>query len=304
MAEQTGRFPGVYAAMSTPLTPDLQIDREGVARLAAYLLDAGIDGLSILGSTGETNSLTRAQRQEVLETVVEAVGGRGTIFTGAAGTVVEDIVADLRVAEGTGVAGALVPPPFYFPLNTDAVVTYYQHLAEQSPVPIILYNIPRLTKVPIAVEAVVRLAEHPNIIGIKDSSADFGYFSEVVRAVADRPAFTVLTGADAMLAAALFIGGHGIIGATVNVVPDLEAALFRAMREGDHARALDLQKRVAEAGAACRIGHFPAGFKAALALKGICGRDMARPVPALTDAEYEQLRHRLTELGVLAPADR
>ena len=151
MSERTARYPGVYAAMATPLTPDGKVDRDGVGRLVNALLDAGIDGLSILGSTGECNGLTRAQRQEVLATVMEAAGGRGTIFTGAAGTVVDDIVADLKAADGSGAVGALVPPPFYFPLNTAAVIDYFQYVAEASPIPIILYNIPRLTKVPIAV---------------------------------------------------------------------------------------------------------------------------------------------------------
>ncbi|MFO7272080.1 dihydrodipicolinate synthase family protein [Sphaerobacter thermophilus] len=299
MSERTARYPGVYAAMATPLTPDGKVDRDGVGRLVNALLDAGIDGLSILGSTGECNGLTRAQRQEVLATVMEAAGGRGTIFTGAAGTVVDDIVADLKAADGSGAVGALVPPPFYFPLNTAAVIDYFQYVAEASPIPIILYNIPRLTKVPIAVEAVARLAEHPNIIGIKDSSGDFGYFTAVVRAVANHPDFTVLTGSDNLLASALFAGGDGIIGATVNVVPEAEAGIFKAMREGDFATAQSLQGLVAAVTDACRIGVFPAAFKAALALKGICGPHMTRPIPALTDEETAELRSRLVALGVI-----
>ncbi|MDI3342076.1 MAG: dihydrodipicolinate synthase family protein [Sphaerobacter sp.] len=300
MTERTARYPGVYAAMATPLTPELQVDTAGVRRLVTSLLDAGIDGLSILGSTGECNGLPRPQRQALLAAVMEAAEGRGTIFTGAAGTVVDDIVADLKAADGSGAAGALVPPPFYFPLNTPAVIDYFLHVAEASPIPILLYNIPKLTKVPIAVEAVARLAEHPNIIGIKDSSGDFGYFTAVVRAVAEHPDFTVLTGSDALLASSLFAGGDGIIGATVNVVPEAEAGIYKAMRAGDIATAHALQRLVAEVTDACRIGVFPAAYKAALALKGLCGPHMTRPIPMLSEGELAELRRRLAGLGVIA----
>ena len=293
------RYGGVYAAMSTPLTAEREIDHAGVKRVVDHLLDGGIDGLSILGSTGECNGLRHPQRREMLDATLEAVGGRATVFTGAAGTVVDDIVADLRAVAGSGAAGALVPPPFYFPLSTAAVIDYYEHVAAASPVPLILYNIPRMTKVQIAVEAVARLAGHPNIIGIKDSSGEFGYFQEVVEATRDNPGFTVLTGSDGMLAASLFVGGHGIIGAGVNVVPDLEARLYQAFKRGDREGALAIQPRVVAATAACRLGVFPAAYKGALAVKGLCGPSMTRPIPALTDAELGQLRARLSDLGIV-----
>ncbi|MBX6342392.1 MAG: dihydrodipicolinate synthase family protein, partial [Thermomicrobiaceae bacterium] len=238
------RYPGVYAAMPTPLTAERAVDRAGIRRVVDYLLGSGIDGLSILGSTGECAALSQRQRREALEAVLDAAAGRGTIFTGAAGTVVEDVLADLQAAGGTGVAGALVPPPFYFRLDTRGVVDFYQRLAEASPVPILLYHIPQMTKVPIPLEAVARLAEHPNVIGIKDSSGDFDTFTALARLARDLPGFTVLTGSDSQLAAALLVGGHGIIGAGVNIVPDVAAALYRAWQAGDLARAVDLQQRI------------------------------------------------------------
>jgi len=292
------RYPGIYAAMATPLTAERQIDRDGVKRVVDHLLGAGIDGLSVLGSTGECNGLQRSQRQELLHTVVEAAAGRRTVFAGAAGTVVADIVADLQAAGDSGAAGALVPPPFYFPLSTAAVIDYYEYVAGESPLPLILYNIPRMTKVEIAVEAVERLAQHPNILGIKDSSGNFGYFCQVARIGASQPGFTVLTGSDGLLAPSLFAGGHGTIGAGVNVVPGLEAELFAAYSAGDRERALELQAQVARAVAAAGIGVFPAGYKGALVVKGLCRPYMTWPIPALTDDELATLRRRLQEAGV------
>lgn len=294
------RYPGVYPAMSTPLTNEREIDRAGIKQVVGYLFDNGVDGLSILGSTGECSALRREQRKEALALALEYGGDRGTIFTGAAGSVVADVIADLKSIDGMGAKGALVPPPFYYPLNNEGVVSYYERVAEASPVPIILYNIPRITKVQITVEAVARLIEHPNIMGIKDSSGEFAYFTEIARLAENAPGFTVLTGSDAMLAASLFVGGHGIIGAGVNIVPDVTVAVYHAAMSGDRTKAIALQHKVADAVNACRVGVFPAAYKAQFALKGLCEPYMAWPIPVLNKAEMEQLRRNLVEAGVLS----
>ncbi len=300
MAQANIRYPGVYPAMSTPLTEEREIDHDGIKRVVGYLFDNGVDGLSILGSTGECSALRREQRKEALSVALEFGGDRGTIFTGAAGSVTADVIADLKSIDGMGAKGALVPPPFYYPLNDEGVVTYYERVAEASPVPIILYNIPRITKVQISVAAVARLIEHENIMGIKDSSGEFGYFTEVARLAENAPGFTVLTGSDAMLAASIFVGGHGIIGAGVNIVPDVVVAVYRAAMSGDRAKAIALQHKIADAVNACRVGVFPGAYKAQFALKGLCEPYMAWPIPVLNNAEMQQLRKNLVEAGVLS----
>ena len=136
------QYPGVYAAMATPLTQDGEIDVPGVKKVAAYLFDNGVDGLSILGSTGEGPALTIAQRQRALEASLEAANGRGPVFTGAASSTVSEVIASLKTAAGSGAEGALVPPPYYYRIDTAGIVGYFERLAETSPVPIILYNIP------------------------------------------------------------------------------------------------------------------------------------------------------------------
>lgn len=296
------QYPGVYAAMATPLTRDGEIDTAGVKRVAAYLFDNGTTGLSILGSTGEGPALTIAQRQRALEASLEAASGRGHVFTGAASSTVSEVIASLRTAGGTGARGALVPPPYYYRIDSDGIVGYFERVAEASPVPIILYNIPVMTKLQIPPAAVERLSQHPNIMGLKDSGGDFGYFSTLARIVAGNAGFTLYTGSDELLAASLFVGGHGLIGGAVNLVPDVLAAIYRAYQEGDHARSVALAAEVARANAASGVGTFPAQMKAQYELKGLCERHVAAPVPPLTDAEMEQLRAQLTEAGVLRGA--
>ena len=293
------QYAGVYAAMSTPVTPDGEIDPTGIRNVVNYLFESGVNGLSLLGSTGENPALTIAQRQQVLQTALEAANGRGALFTGAAATVVEDVIKSLKQAS-EGASGALVPPPYYYPLGNDGVISFFQRVAEASPVPIILYNIPRMTKIQITPEAVSTLIEHPNIMGLKDSSGDFSYFCAIARIGKEKGngGFTLYTGGDALLAASLFVGGQGVIGGTVNVVPEVEAELFRAFQEGNYEHAVALQGRIAKATAATGVGTFPAGVKGQYALKGLCGKYMLPPIPALTDAEMEQLRARLIDAGV------
>ena len=293
------QYPGVYAAMATPLTQDGEIDAAGVKNVVDYLFDNGVTGLSILGSTGEGPALTNAQRQDALEATIEATAGRGAVFTGAASSVVSEVIASLKLTAGTEAQGALVPPPYYYRLATAGIIGYFERIAEASPVPIILYNIPVMTKLQIPPDAVARLSEHPNIMGLKDSGGDFGYFATLARIVAGNDGFTLYTGSDELLASSLQVGGHGLIGGAVNLVPDVLAAIYRAFQEGDVARSVTLEAEVARANAAVRVGTFPAQIKAQYALKGLCERYTAAPVPPLTDAEMEQLRRQMTAAGLL-----
>lgn len=294
------RYPGVYAAMATPLTAEGEIDPVGIGKVVDYLFEGGVTGLSILGSTGEGPALTIGQRQRALEATLEATKGRGAVFSGAASSTVSDVIAGLKTMAGSGAEGALVPPPYYYRIEADAMATYFERIAEASPVPIILYNIPPMTKLQIAPEAVARVATHPNVMGIKDSGGDLGYFATISRLTADIPGFTRYTGSDELLAATLTLGGHGIIGGAVNLVPDVLAEIYRAYGEGDVARAVALAGTVARANAAVRaVGTFPAAIKGQYALKGLCGPHTAAPVPTLTDAELATLRERMEAADLL-----
>ena len=296
------RYPGVYAAMATPLDRDGEVDSSGVKQVVDYLFASGVTGLSILGSTGEGPALTIAQRQRALEATLAAANGRGAVFTGAASSVVSQVIASLKTVAGTGAKGALVPPPYYYRLDAETIASYFERVAEASPVPLILYNIPGMTKLQIPPLVVARLAAHPNIMGLKDSGGDFGYFATLARLVADQPGFTLYTGSDGLLAASLYAGGHGLIGGAVNIVPDVLAAIYRAYQAGDHTQAVALAARVALASAATQVGTFPAGIKGQYALKGLCEPYTAAPIPPLTDAELARLREQLIEAGVLQPA--
>jgi dihydrodipicolinate synthase/N-acetylneuraminate lyase len=301
VADKQG-YEGVYAAMATALTAEREVDHDGLKNVVNYLLDNGCHGLSILGTTGECNGLRRDQRFEVLDVVLAANSERenpGIIMTGAAGTVAVEIVEDLKKMEKPGVVSALVPPPFYYNLDTQGVIEFYEFIADESPLPIMMYNIPQVTKVKISADAVEKLAQHRNIMGIKDSSGDYTGFTHYARVAKQAPGFTLFTGADGMLMANLLIGGHGIIGGTVNAAPALEREIFDLVKAGDLAKAAERQRVLTQVVDVCKIGPGPAGYKAPHVFRGLCGGYMTHPLQWLTSDQMERTRKGLKELGVL-----
>lgn len=293
---------GIFAAMATALTAEREIDRAGVQAVANHLLDNGCHGLSILGTTGECNHLRQDQRLEVLDAVLDANSQRqekGVILTGSAGLIAGNILDDLNKMNKPGVSGALVPPPFYYNLDDQGVIDFYEHLAEESPLPIMMYNIPQTTKVTISAKAVEKLARHQNIMGIKDSSGNYVGFTNYARVTQDVEGFTLFTGADGTLLGNLMIGGHGIIGGTVNAAPALERAVFDAFKSGDLEKAAKYQRKLTQVVDVCKIGPGPAGYKAPLVLHGLCGGYMTHPLQWLTKDQMEKTRQGLSELGVL-----
>lgn len=296
------RYHGIWSAMPTPLTTEREIDRDGNHRIVNWLIERGVHGISALGSTGECAGLTRDQRKTLLESTIEAAGGRVPVMGGANGTTLPAVMADLEMCASVGVEAALVPPPFYYPLTAAAVVDFFTAVADRSPVAIFLYHIPRMTKVAVEVGAVEELAKHPNIVGLKDSNGDLVYFQQIAAIASANDDFSAFTGGDNLLYPALTVGGHGIIGATVNVVPDLERALYDAFKAGDGERANQLQREINHKGKVGRTGNFPAGFKGTLAARGLCGQTMTFPIPTLSDEELDVLREEMKALGLLDPA--
>jgi dihydrodipicolinate synthase/N-acetylneuraminate lyase len=288
---------GVYAALATPLDEDGQLDRAGLARLVERIVRGGADGLSPAGSTGEGAHLSPGQRVELTAQVRELVPDGMPVITGAplrdvaAG---ERYLADLAAA---GASAALVSLQAAYPLGAGDVASVYHRLADSAALPIVLYNIPVFTRVVIAPDLVGELAGHPNVIGIKDSSGDIGYLQEVIYATGSAQ-FSVLTGTDNLLVASLALGAHGTLAASVNLVPELAVGICRAFAAGDLPAARGLQQRLTQVIRACGRGAAAAGWKAALALAGVCSDAMVPPTSSLRDPERAALAAELVELGV------
>jgi dihydrodipicolinate synthase/N-acetylneuraminate lyase len=292
---------GVTVALLTPVDERGQTDKAGLGRLVSSVLAAGVAGISPLGSTGEGYSLSLAQRLEVVEAVVAAAGPGVPVIPGVFGHNADLALAEITVCRAAGASAVLVAPPSYYPLAPAEQLAFFSRVAEASPLPLVLYNIPPYTKVSIAPAVVAALAALPQVVAVKDSSRDFGYFLSVLDAVAAAGVaaadFQVLTGTDSMLLSCLAAGGGGTICASANVVPELSVGICAAFAAGDLDRARELERRLRRVLDICRAGSPPAGIKAAAAAAGLCGPDMVAPRAGWTAAEVDALREQLAALG-------
>lgn len=290
---------GSIVALVTPLTADGDLDEAGLERVLKHVVDGGVSGVAVLGSTGECASVPAKLRARVLGRAVAAVRGAVPVLTGVAQCALQDALAEIEQAAELGAAAVLVPPPFYYLAEQGGVKAYFERVAARSALPVVLYHIPHLTKVPIAPAAVAELAKLERIIGIKDSSRDFENLQQLLLATRFRPDFRVVTGTDTLLVASLQAGAHGTICASANVAPRLSAEICRVVGEGRVEEARAVQERLIKVVAACRKGTFPSGWKAALGLLGLCGDAPALPLQPLGPALRDQLRSELVAAGVL-----
>ncbi|WP_049927998.1 dihydrodipicolinate synthase family protein [Halopiger goleimassiliensis] len=264
---------GITTPLVTPFEPGTnEIDEAGLEAVVGHCLDGGIDGLFPCGTTGEFTSLEPAERRRVHEVVVDRVDGEVPVLIGAATTVGEAVdYAEHGAAIGADVA-VVTEPYFHGPNDPDGNRQFFERVADRSPLPVLLYNIPPCTGGSIAVETVAALARHENVIGIKDSSGDLASLLSILRETPE--AFVVLQGYDALLVPALRMGADGGLNAGSNVAP----AVYRELYEtADEDRGAAIQDAIAPYFDACDEYGFAPATKAALAYRDVLESDAVRP---------------------------
>jgi len=293
------RLSGVLVALASPMTREGRVDEAATTRLVDHVVTGGVHGVLALGSTGETASLDERSRRAVLGAVVAAAKGKVPVIAGVAQSHLAAARAEVEAAARLGAAAALVAPPFYYPTDQQGVLAFYRELARDTPLPLLLYNIPQFTKVVAEAATVAALAHDGTIRGIKDSSRDFEYFEGLCVATRDLPAFRIFTGSDTMLVASLAMGGAGTICGAGNIAPGLVVRIFDQYRDGDIVAARRSQDELYELVMAVREGVFPLAIKSALHMLGVCEPWSAPPVRKLDERAEARLRERLAKLELL-----
>jgi 4-hydroxy-tetrahydrodipicolinate synthase len=268
---------GVYPAMATPLTPDEKVDKPAVRKLVRYLLDGGVYGIVVLGSTGEFPAMTESMRRDAIEATLEEVKGKVPVLIGCGEPGTQRTIEQVKYAASTKADGVLVAVPYYFPLDQNAVLKHYQMIAEASTIPVCMYNFPQMTKVAIAPDTVAKLAPHKNIIGIKDSSGDFANLQRYIDVTAGEN-FAVLPGNPAIGSSAYELGAKGAIYAGCSLFPKQCVDVYNAFIKGDLARAAELQKKVSLTTLMPTFGPNAAVIKFGLSRLGICGPTVTAPL--------------------------
>lgn len=293
----TKQYQGVVVPMVTPVKGG-SVDLEAVATIIRSFAEAGVDTL-IMGTTGEGNSVPMGEGIDMVHTAVEAAEGKVRIYAGVTGLCLKEQISQIEGFARAGADVAVAVLPSYYALTEEQMVGYYTALADASPLPVMLYNILATTHLSIPVEAVRKLAEHPNIVGLKDSERDLERMAACIEIAKGREDFTYFCGWAAQSAHALELGADGIVPSTGNFVPKHFRALYDAAVSGDMEEANRLQAVTDDMAKVYQQGR-PLGQQLA-ALKGImeqcelCGREMLPPLTMLPEAEYTKIIEQITE---------
>lgn len=300
---------GIIPPIITPFNADGSVNYESLAQMSKFLLDSGVHGLFPFGTTGEFYAVDDGEFVKALETVRDAAKGRRDrygepvqLLAGCSHITTRGVIHLAKLVEQVGGYDAIsVLTPMFVRQTQDELYTYYRTIAENTSLPVIMYNNKPKTNVTIAPGTVARLAKDcPNIIGVKDSTGDMTNCEEYLRLTAPyRDRFNVMMGRDTMITAGLVYGCSGAVASCANVAPRLVADIYDKFRDGDLAGSLEAQYRLAPLRIATGMGTFPEVIKEGLVLQGIPVGKCLDPIQELTSAEKDKLRQVLADMGLI-----
>jgi 4-hydroxy-tetrahydrodipicolinate synthase len=289
-------FTGVGTALITPFTRSGAVDESGVKRLARRQIDGGVHFLVPCGTTGETPTLTDDERRRVVELIVEEAAGRVPVLAGAGGYDTREVAHAAKAMEKAGAQGLLSVTPYYNKPTPEGLYQHFKAVADATPLPIVVYNVPGRTGCNVDAATCARLATIPTIVGVKEASGNIQQMAEVCRAVPDD--FIVLSGDDALTLPLMAIGGRGIISVASNEIPAEMAQLVEAAERGDYATARKIHTRLLP----LLLGNFiesnPGPVKFAMAAMGLCEEVFRLPMVSPRPASQEKILAILKELGL------
>lgn len=267
--------------MITPLSGRDQLDTEGLERLVEHMIAGGVHGLFALGTTGEGPHLSHRLREELVRSLCQMVKGRIPVLVSVTDTAFEESLQMSRVAADAGADAVVLSTPYYFPAGQTELIQYVNHLVAELPLPLMLYNMPSLTKVWFEIDTLKTLADHAQILGIKDSSDDLDYFAQVCTLRTRRPDWSFLIGPEDKLIESISLGGHGGVNGGANLFPRLFVNAYEAAVTKDAERCTLLQRKIEALGEIYTIGHYASriikGTKCAASLLGLCDDYLAEP---------------------------
>jgi len=282
-------------AMITPMTGDGAVDYEGAARLAEYLVtEMRNDGLVISGTTGESPTTTDAEKDRLLRAVIEAVGGRVPVVAGAGTNATAHSIELARAAQAAGASGLLLVTPYYSKPPQSGVLAHFTAVADATGLPVLLYDIPGRTATPIETDTLLRLAEHPRIVGVKEAKADLLGGSEVMA----RTGLAYYCGDDPLNLPWLSVGACGFVSVHGHVIGDRLREMIDAYLDSRPADALAVHRDVLPVYKGMTRAQGVIMAKAALRMLGLPAGPVRLPLVDATQAQVDQLREDLAAGGV------
>lgn len=292
-------FQGSYVALITPMREDFSVDEPSMERFIEWHIEQGTNGLVPVGTTGESPTLSHVEHRRVVELTVEVARKRVPVMAGAGSNSTREAVELARHAESVGADAVLVVTPYYNKPTQEGLYRHFMAVADAVSIPVVIYNIPPRSVVDMSVATMARLAQHPNIVGVKDATANLT--RPLHTRAACGPEFCQLSGEDHTALAFNAAGGHGCISVTANVAPKLCAEMHAAWRAGDVATAMAIQNRLLPLHDAMFAETSPGPVKFAASLLGFTAPQCRLPMAPIAAENAERVRAAMAEVGLLEP---
>ncbi|WP_166829693.1 4-hydroxy-tetrahydrodipicolinate synthase [Thalassoroseus pseudoceratinae] len=295
MPRKGEQFAGLTVALVTPFENG-KVNEKALRDLVDYHIEAGTDCVSPVGTTGESPTLTHEEHEQIIRIVCEQAAGKINVMAGTGSNSTAEAIRLTKFAKSVGATGALLVAPYYNKPTQEGFYLHYKSIAEAVDIPIVLYNIPGRTAKNMEPETIIRLAEQPNIVAVKESTGSMDQAS----AILNRSDLTILSGDDSLTLPLMSLGGSGVVSVVGNLVPQDVKAMLNAFNSGDLAAAQAQHHKLFPL---CRdmlgLATNPIPVKTAMELIGRCSGELRLPMTPLTDAELEKLQGTLKTYGLL-----
>ena len=295
------RFEGIFTPTVTPLDEKERVDERGFVNQLNRLINNGIHGIYLLGTSGEFTTLTNTERERAMDIATKIIGGRVPIICGVMDTSTQRVIQNIETAEHFSVDAVAATPGYYYPSTDDAdLIQFYQTVAASTELPVFIYNIPSTVKTFIKPQIVGELADNcGNIVGIKDSSGDWTNCLSLLALLGDRTDFSIMLGSHTAIGAALLFGADGGVISISNIAPKESVALYNAAKARDIDKVHRLQKLLLRLSKMYTYGQGVSGMKTCLEILGVCSAQTTSPLLPISDAAKIELRQLLADEGML-----
>ena len=291
------KFRGLGVALITPFHADGSIDYEALIRLVEFQIAGGVDFLCIMGTTAETPTLTADEKRTLKELLVDRVAGRVPLLMGCGGNCTSAVVNELQTADWSGIDGVLSVCPMYNKPSQEGLYQHFRAIAEASPVPVVLYNVPGRTGVNMTAETTLRLArDFENVVAIKEASGNITQMDDIIKNKPDH--FDVISGDDGITSPLITLGAVGVISVIGNALPAEFSRMVRLALNGDYASALSIHHKFAELFKLLFVDGNPAGVKAMLHAMGMIENQLRLPLVPTRLTTMEQISTIIHQLGI------
>lgn len=289
---------GVITPIITPTDKNESIDNDAARKLIDYVIDGGVHGVFLFGTTGEPYGFSIEEKKKFIEASADQINGRVPLYVGTGAITTKEAIQLTQMAEACGADAVSVVTPFFSTPNQDELYEYYKDIANNTKLPIILYNNSPRTHVSLSAKTLGRLADIDNIVGVKDSSRDFTLTNEYISATRGKN-FRVLMGCDTLIHASLMCGAVGAIAACSNVAPRISADIYDKFIAGDIEGSAEAQRALAPLRLAFALGTFPEIIREALRCIGLETGHCLRPVGALSEKDKATALEIVTKMGLV-----